>query len=176
MPRDRRKNPPAKASTILGLRLRVDPDAYDSERGRTPVVALTPDVIDEAARIVGRGNYRTVARQMIGIPHGTWSLWIKAGKEEIAAFSRGERETVGYRAVLVQALEKAEAEVHQTIIRDVITGDNMQAKLWYLERRYNKLYTKNPNAHVDDESGEEVARDAAEILADRLRAFIEDPE
>ena len=40
-------------------------------------------------------------------------------------------------------------------------------------RRYNKLYSKNPNAHVDDETGEESKVDALEILAEKLRTLLD---
>ncbi len=62
---------------------------------------------------------------------------------------------------------------HQLLLQDVIGSDSVQAKQWFLERRYNKLYSKNPNAHVDDETGEESKVDALEILAEKLRTLLD---
>lgn len=170
----KRKRAPAKASAVLGVKLNVDTGDYDTGRhgGRQPTVKLTEDLVKKFAAIVAAGNFRYVAAQSLGIPQATITSWCASGRKEIEEFVEGKRETVTIRALLLQEIEKAEANVHQTIIRDVVLGDNMPAKLWYLERRYNKLYTKNPNAYIDDEAGKEITREASDILVEKLASFI----
>jgi len=46
--------------------------------------------------------------------------------------------------------------------------------MWFLERRWNKLYSRNPNAVIDDETGETIKRDMVAQLAEKLAQFVED--
>lgn len=162
------KLPPETLVVDLGTPRPMD---YNN-KANTPTVALTEDLIKRACEIVGRGNFRTTAMQMLGVPRHAWSSWINRGRKEIRDFLDGKIEQVSMQAVLVQSLEKAESEVHSDIIRDVLLSDDIKAKLWYLERRYNKLYSRNPNAHVDDESGEDSPIDPVAMLAERLEELL----
>jgi hypothetical protein len=140
-------------------------------------LTLTEDLIREAAAIVRKGNFRYVTANKLGIPQDTWNRWLQYGRGELRAYIHGcGPEELTLKARLVLALEKAEGECHATLLEDVIESDNVQAKIWFLQRRYNKLYSKNPNAHVDDETGEVIRRSATEILADKLAQFLEDDD
>ena len=57
---------------------------------------------------------------------------------------------------------------------DVIEAEDPKCKMWFLERRWNKLYSKNPNAKIDDETGETIKNDLLAQLADKLAEFVED--
>ena len=136
-------------------------------------LSLTEDIVAEACRIVEAGNYRRIAAKRLGIPLNTWNSWLQKGKKEMREYAAGKRTHVTVKATLVRELDKAEARCHQLLLQDVIGSDSVQAKQWFLERRYNKLYSKNPNAHVDDETGEEAKVDALEILAEKLRTLLD---
>jgi len=137
-------------------------------------VPLTEEVIEQLCSIVANGNFRYIARQDVGIPEDTFRAWVKAGRKEIRDYFAGKAEAVTLRAVLVQRLEQVESKVHQDIIRDVLLSENVNAKIWYLERRWNKLYSKNPNTQIDDESGEEIKVDPLELLRDKLKGLLDE--
>jgi hypothetical protein len=136
-------------------------------------LSLTDDILREACQIVEAGNFRYVAAQRLGVPASTWNSWLHRGKKELREYASGKRDHVTVKASFVRELDKAEARCHQRLLQDVITSDSIQAKQWFLERRYNKLYSKNPNARIDDETGEETKVDALEILADKLRTLMD---
>jgi hypothetical protein len=136
-------------------------------------LSLTDDLVREACKIVEAGNFRKVAAQRLGVPMSTWNSWLQRGKKELREFSSGKRTSVTVKASFVRELDKAEGRCHARLLQDVISSDSIQAKQWFLERRYNKLYSKNPNAHIDDETGEESKVDALEILADKLRTLMD---
>lgn len=134
---------------------------------------LTQEIIDNAAEIVGRGNFRYVARGKLGIPEGTWCSWMTHGRKNLREVEGGSGRALSLQAKLVMALDKAENDVHARIIEDVLTSDNLKLKVEYLYRRYGKLYSKNPNAH-DDDTGETVKVDPLELLAEKLAPYMED--
>jgi len=130
-------------------------------------LTLTDRVIEEAAAIVGAGNFRYVAFQRLGIPVATFQAWIRKGL-------KARREGVdNIQAKLVRALDMAEGECHAQLLQDVLSADDPRLKMDFLRARYNKLYSNNPNAHLDDETGEMIKREAAEILAEKLSRFLD---
>jgi hypothetical protein len=132
---------------------------------------LTEELIEKAAKIVGQGNFRYVARGRLGIPEGTWISWLHRGKREWREYERGERDEITLKMKLERALDRAECVVHSAIIEDVLASDNHKLRMEYLYRRYGKLYSKNPNA-VDDDTGEEYKVDPNQVLNERLGAFL----
>lgn len=135
-------------------------------------LSLTQDIIDQTAKIVSDGNFRTVARGKLGIPQSTWESWIDRGRKEIREYAGGNRTNLTLKAKLVQALDKAESDNHATIIENVMTTDNLKLKMDYLFRRYPRLYA-HPTKAIDDETGETVEVDPLQLLADKLGKFIE---
>lgn len=137
-------------------------------------LGLTDAIVEKACAIVAAGNFRYVAAQRLGVPKGTWQGWLTRGRKELAEYAEGKRERkkLTVKAKLVTELEKAEGECHSRLLQDVLDSNSIQAKQWFLERRYNKLYSTNPNAHIDDETGETETFDAAAILAEKLRQFM----
>ncbi len=137
-------------------------------------LSLTDELVKKACDIVEAGNFRYIAAQRLGIPRNTWASWLTRGRKELKEHTAGDRDRLTVKASLVVELDKAEARCHQRILQDVVDSDNVQAKMWFLERRYNKLYSKNPNARIDDESGEEIELNAAQILAEKLAQFLDE--
>jgi hypothetical protein len=137
-------------------------------------LTLTEDILQEAVKIVRQGNFRYVAAARVGVPFNTWNGWIKRGRNELKDYANGiGDEELTIKARLILELDRVEAECHAQILEDVANSDNVTAKMWFLQRRYNKLYSKNPNAHLDDETGEMVHRTASDILAEKLLQFLE---
>lgn len=133
-----------------------------------PSCKLTAQVIKEFAAEVERGNFRQVARQRLGIPVWTYNSWIAAGKKQLTEYTQGKRKKLLLQGQFVLALDRAEGYVHGQMVEDILEHGSIQARQWYLERRFNKLYSRNPNAHVDDETGEEHKVDGATVLAEKL--------
>ena len=137
-------------------------------------LGIDADLVKKLSKIVEAGNFRYVAIQRLGISQNTFADWIRKGKKELRDFEAGRRDWVSTRAILVEELEKAEGKCHARILQDIVSSDNLNAKMWFLERRYNKMYTKNPNAKIDDESGETIKIDAASLLAEKLSQLMEE--
>ncbi len=137
-------------------------------------LGIDADLVKKLSKIVEAGNFRYVAIQRLGISQNTFADWIRKGKKELRDFESGRRDWVSTRAILVEELEKAEGKCHARILQDIVSSDNLNAKMWFLERRYNKMYTKNPNAKIDDESGETIKIDAASLLAEKLSQLMEE--
>lgn len=140
-----------------------------------PRLSLTDAIIREACDIVREGNFRYVAAARLGILYPTWCSWIRRGKNEIEDYTKGKRKTLGLKGKLVVELEKAEAECHDKLIQDVAHHGSPELKLKFLKMRYGKLYNNNPNA-IDDETGDVVERSAADIIAEKLSAFLTDDD
>ena len=136
-------------------------------------LSLTDDLVAKACAIVEAGNFRYVAAQRLGIPASTWNSWLHRGKKELREFAADKRDDLTVKATFVRELDKAEARCHQRLLQDVVESDSIQAKQWFLERRYNKLYSKNPNVNFDDETGETTKVDAFEVLAEKLRTLMD---
>lgn len=139
-----------------------------------PTCKLTKDVMDKFVKIVGEGNFRQTACQMLGIKRWTYCSWIAAGNKQLRDYADGKRKNILIQGQFVQALEKAEAEAHISVLKDVKNSSDVKAKMWYLSRRYNKQYSLNPNAHLDDETGEEVKADTGMAIFERLVAALKE--
>lgn len=137
-------------------------------------LTLTDEMVAEACAIVERGNFRYVAAQRLGVSHGTWASWLERGRKELREHTSGKRDTLTVKAKLVVELERAEAQCHERLLQDVLEADDPRLKMDFLKARYGKLYSRNPNARIDDETGEKVKIEIAEILADKLSQFMDD--
>jgi hypothetical protein len=134
-------------------------------------LTLTPAIITKVCRVVALGNFRYVAFGNLGIHRNTWRRWLDEGKKQVASYDP-ERGLPPQGRLLIE-LEKAEANAHEDIIKNVLTKGSPETQLKFLRMRYNKLYTRNPNATVDDESGAENKRTAEDIIRDKLIQFME---
>jgi hypothetical protein len=139
---------------------------------QAPTCKLTEELIAKMAEIVRKGNFRMVALQRLGISKNTYSKWMEVGRKQIRDVEQGRRKAVLLQGKLVIALDDAEGFVHGRMIEDILKSDNVAARQWYLERRFNKLYSRNPAAHLDDETGETVKIDASALLAEKLAQLV----
>jgi len=133
---------------------------------------LTEPMLFEIAEIVGRGNFRHVAAGLVGVTPNTLHTWVRRGKAHLADYHSGKKKDMTVQARLVVELERAEAEVHDKLIVDIVENGSPEMKMKYLKARYNKLYNNNPNA-IDDATGEETRVSVADMLMDKLSNFLE---
>jgi hypothetical protein len=138
---------------------------------------LTEELILQVCGSIRNGNFRTIAFDRYGIPRGTWAGWIDAGHKQLREHAAGERkdEDMDRRAKLCLALNKVEAELHDELIVDVLENGSPELVMKFMRYRWNKLYNNNPNA-TDDATGEDVKRNALDILIGKLATFVEDDE
>lgn len=139
---------------------------------------LTDELIEKVAAVVQRGNFRKTAFAQLGIPKKTWVHWMRVGKAVRAdqPTPNGESEAHGELcAELVRRLEMVEAQVEDDLLVDIQekAKQDWRAGAWYLERRHNKKYSRNPHAHWDDEEAVEVKIDAKEMLREKLERLLE---
>lgn len=127
---------------------------------------LTESLMFEIVEIVEKGNFRKVAAQRVGVPPVTLYSWIHRGKRYIK-----QGNTDRLQAQLAMRIEKAEAKAHQEILADVLDTGDAKVKLTFLRLRYPREYNFNPNAHVDDETGQESRSTLAEQIKEKLRLF-----
>lgn len=134
---------------------------------------LTEAILFELAEIVAKGNFRHVAAGQLGITPNTLHGWVRRGKTYLEDYNKGKLSELTLQARLVVELEKAEADCHGKLVVDILASGSPELKLKFLRLRYNKLYNNNPNA-VDDVTGEDVQRSAADLLIEKLSTFLED--
>ncbi len=146
----------------------VRPGHKDRERDD---LLLTEEMIGKMAEIVGKGNFRHIAAARLGVPPNTLFSWVFRGKKYL---KKGNRDAIQARLVL--ALDEAEAECHIELLEDIREKGDPNLMFKFLKARYNKLYTANPNAHVDDETGGESRVSMLDVLRDRLSTFLEKDE
>jgi hypothetical protein len=103
----------------------------------------------------------------------TFRRWMARGVADRKKLEKaGEGEPSLY-VLLVDAMEKAEGDAHAQGVEDVLTSGDPKLVLKFLTLRYNKLYNKNPNARVDDETGEEQKIDAKALLREKINALLD---
>ena len=167
---------PTKASKKVTKKKVTKKKTTRKKRGpslkQNPRCTLTQKIIDDFAAIVEKGNFRTTARQRLGISVFVYDRWIQAGHKQIRDHETGKRPNILLQGKLVKALDAAEGYVHGKMIEDILDSGSIQARQWYLEKRFNKLYSKNPNAHLDDESGQTITTDINEVLAEKLATLL----
>lgn len=136
-----------------------------------PLCKLTEGVLKQFVEEVRRGNFRTVARQRLGISQSTYDQWMRTGRKQIREYHQGKRSKLLLQGRLVIELDRAEGYIHGQMVQDILEQGSIHARMWYLERRFRKLY--NPHAiATDDETGKEIEVDASSLLADKLKALL----
>lgn len=90
---------------------------------------LTPELIEQAAKLISQGNYAQTVFQMLGIPESTWYGWLQRGRES-------ERRNV--YSEFSEAVKKAEAAAELRAVSGIVAAGrrNWTAFAWYLERKY----------------------------------------
>ena len=131
---------------------------------------LDHKLIEDFCTIVARGNFRLTAAQRLGIPYNMLNAWFQRGRREIKKWGEdGPPSEPSIFAHFVLAVEMNEAEMQRCLVQDVVETGDIKAKQWFLTHRWNKLFNRNPNTRIDDDTMEEVKIDPAVVLAERLR-------
>jgi len=151
---------------------------------RQPINALsrflTIEIVDDFTAKIRRGNFRYLAAQSIGFDHRQIYRWLKIGQnyDEDHPDSRPDREAFDqadheYKCwhLYVETI-KAEGLMHDQAMMDILMSDNAAIKMRFLERRFNRLYSNNPNAWVDDSDGSVTKIDGSTVLAERIAAML----
>lgn len=129
----------------------------------------TQKEIELAVLTVGAGNYRDVARQRLGVSIRLWQHWLKEGKSEIEHKEEGKIKRLSAFGDFAQRIEIAEGTFHSSAVTDVAGSDDDRVKLEFLKCRFHKHYNKNPNAIIDDETGEREKIDARKAFIASLK-------
>jgi hypothetical protein len=147
--------------------------AKDKSPRKVTCNVLTEEVIEKICCLVAKGNFRYFACSKLGVNKHTFQQWITVGNKQVKDFSEGklQESELGLQAILVQELEKAEADAHDNILSNILDSKDVKAHQWFLERRYPKLYRAYPQKRLDDEEMEESDVDAVALLADRIKAI-----
>ena len=106
---------------------------------------LTPELIEEACKVLALGNYIKTTCGYLGISEGIWRVWhndgerLKSLQESGETLTEDEQLRVDFYVNTQQAKDKA-------IIRDMqliqnAAQNNWQAAAWVLERRYPDMFS-----------------------------------
>lgn len=106
---------------------------------------LTPQLIEDASKIMAAGNYVKTAVGFLNISEDCWYNWIREAKTAIVKQQRGEQLTSDeqLRIDFQTAIQKAqEAGIirNMQIIQNAATT-NWQAAAWLLERRHPDMFS-----------------------------------
>jgi hypothetical protein len=140
-------------------------------------LALTEDIIKNAARLARYGNFKQDIRASLKIPKGTWTSWMQRGKKELKEQSAGLRDKVSLKAKLVLELEAAETEAKNGIFKEIIESDDLDLKFKFITKRFARQFN-DISTYIDDETGEEKETNtsALDLIASKLINFLDDKE
>jgi transposase len=114
---------------------------------------LTPETQATIVEALREGLYRETAATLAGIHRDTMYGWLERGRTGEAPY-----------AAFSDAVEKAEAEAEQHVIREVRMGlDGWQSKAWVAERRWPRRWGGRVRATVSDELAAVMARIEAKL-------------
>jgi len=107
---------------------------------------LTPELIEQASKLVAAGNYLKHVAQYLGIPERTFYRWL----------AEGEKAKKGLAWQFYQAIKKAEAEAvarNIALIQKAATEGNWQAAAWWLERKYPEEWGRKDRMNMQASGG-----------------------
>lgn len=137
---------PCKAKAAAGSMFCANHGGGKKRPGRESL--LTPEFIDNLAKVVATGVTWAVAAQAVGIGESTIHHWRAQGADDIEADKDSP-----YRQ-LVEALTRAEAEAEQVLVEVIRAHSALdwRAAAFLLERRRPERWAKR--AHLDIDVGE----------------------
>ena len=131
----------------------------------------TPEQIAAIAAIVERGNFAQSAAKIIGIRGGTWSRWLKRGRDVLEAM-----DVQGYEPSeadipyieLVSAVDHAQAKADDHHLSNIHRAGKTQwqASAWYLERRDPQNWGRRERGTIDIRHHAGVLKAPAVLTAD----------
>ena len=129
---------------------------------------LTPELIEQAAKLISQGNYAQTVFQMLGIPESTWYGWLQRGRES-------ERRNI--YSEFSEAVKKAEAAAELRAVSGIVAAGrrNWTAFAWYLERKYPDRWGRRDKIQqeISGPGGEpvSVAVDLSVLTDEELRSL-----
>lgn len=104
---------------------------------------LTPQLINDAVKLLKGGSYISTVCEFIGIDTSTWYRWIREGKKA----------KTGIKNHFYHAIKKAEAEAEIRMVTEIqkIAEENKtwQALAWMLERKYPERWGRKDKVSAD---------------------------
>lgn len=146
-------------------------EACDRKPVGRGAVRLTEELVHEFAEQIRRGNFMFVAASRLGFTKSQIYNWRNRGAKEIEQLEQGKIETVTLCAVFTAEADRASGDLHDRLIVDVLSCDDPKVKLEFLKRRWAKIYSANPNASEDPDTGETSDIDVAGMIAEKLAAL-----
>jgi hypothetical protein len=146
-------------SAIDYLPRSVDPDG-----------GLTRVLLGKFVTNLRKGHRRTVTCDLLGVPWGTYQLWIRTGTNEINEYDTGRRDHVTIAAEFVVLCNEAVAAYHAQLVDEINEAEDPVVKLRLAKARFPKHYHHDGRTIIDDEAATEVVRvDPFEALESRIR-------
>lgn len=139
-------------------------------------LALTEEIIRNAARLAKYGNFRSDIYKALKIPRGTFDAWITRGKKELKEHAAGVRDKVSLKAKLLLELEAAEAQAKNGVFEQILESDDLDLKFKFITKRFGRQF--NDMRYIDDDTGEvkEQQQSAIDSIASKLLNFLDDEE
>ena len=109
---------------------------------------LTPELIEQAVKLIEAGNYQIHVAQALGISKETWFRWLREGEQ-----SEDEN---GLKKQFYDSVKKAEAKAvarNVALIQRAAQEGNWQAAAWWLERRYPEEWGKKDKLNLKTDDG-----------------------
>ena len=125
---------------------------------------LTPEVREKIVSAIRAGNYAYVAAEYAGIGTSTFYHWLQKGNEAKQGI---------YREFL-EAIKKAEseAEVRAVAIVQQSMGQNWQAAMTFLERKFPDRWGRKDRLRVDI-NPKEALEELLSLSADELEEAVQ---
>lgn len=115
---------------------------------------LTPELAEEAIKLVSNGASNADVIAYLGVAEGTFYTWLREPKNDA-------------QRALAQGLKKAETERklwHLQRIHEAAKSGDWKASAWYLERRYPNEYARTQRI-----TGEVVTTQRSDALTEAIR-------
>ena len=133
---------------------------------------LTEGLIKEISESVAAGNFNKLAIARCGLDEVQFYEWMRKGKRDNDRFQSGKEKKLTMEAELMLVLGVAEGALHTALLEDILSCDDPKLKLEFMRLRWAKLYSKNPNAHVDDATGEEQKVSGLDVLSRMISEYM----
>ncbi len=132
---------------------------------------LCEDLIAEFAASMAKGNFNQISYKRAGISQGQFYSWMRKGKKDHDRFERGLEEKLSLEGQLMVVLGVAEGAIHTALLEDILSCDDPKLKLEFMRLRWPHLYSKNPSAHIDDDTGKEEKVSGFDVLVRKLSEY-----
>lgn len=128
--------------------------------GRQPLILKKPEIAQQIIEAIRVGNYIETAANYAGIGHSTFHLWMKKGRDEIERLVELEERGIDAEvdpalAVYVEFVgnvKKAEADAEVQAVTRVRSamGENWQAAMTFLERKYPAKWGRRVDLNITE--------------------------